>query len=117
MHMYGDRFYGGNGIVGAQVPMGAGVGLANQYLNNGAVSFAFYGDGAANQGQVRRERRCLGNSNRCLVLFECREDAQPPRIRTASSRVIKMGDSDRIKKRMMYTEQVDQAVVKMRAAR
>ena len=35
-----------------QVPVGAGVGLANQMLGNGGVSFAFYGDGAANQGQV-----------------------------------------------------------------
>jgi len=52
MHMYGERFFGGNGIVGAQVPVGAGIALAHQYLNNGGVSFTFYGDGAANQGQV-----------------------------------------------------------------
>jgi len=52
MHMYGDNFYGGNGIVGAQVPLGAGIGLANKYLDNKTVSIAAYGDGAANQGQV-----------------------------------------------------------------
>lgn len=54
MHMFSveKKFYGGHGIVGAQVPIGAGLGLANKYLDNGAVSLVFFGDGAANQGQV-----------------------------------------------------------------
>ena len=54
MHMFSveKNFYGGHGIVGAQVPIGAGLGFANKYLDNGAVSLAFFGDGAANQGQV-----------------------------------------------------------------
>ncbi len=54
MHMFSveKNFYGGHGIVGAQVPIGAGLGFANKYLDNGAVSVAFFGDGAANQGQV-----------------------------------------------------------------
>lgn len=54
MHMFSveKNFYGGHGIVGAQVPIGAGLGFANKYLENGAVSMAFFGDGAANQGQV-----------------------------------------------------------------
>ena len=53
---------GGNGIVGAQVPLGAGMALAAKYKTNGglargaagsdAVAFTLYGDGAANQGQV-----------------------------------------------------------------
>jgi len=54
MHMFSTekKFYGGHGIVGAQVPIGAGLGFANKYLGNGAVSLAFFGDGASNQGQV-----------------------------------------------------------------
>merc|ERR1719289_407987 len=52
MHMYTKNFYGGNGIVGAQIPLGAGIGFANKYLGNGKVNIALMGDGAANQGQV-----------------------------------------------------------------
>lgn len=54
MHMFSKEkeFYGGNGIVGAQVPIGAGLAFANQYRGNDNVSFAYFGDGASNQGQV-----------------------------------------------------------------
>ncbi|KAH8254498.1 hypothetical protein KR032_010442, partial [Drosophila birchii] len=52
MHMYCDNFYGGNGIVGAQVPIGAGVALAHKWREDGGVCITLYGDGAANQGQV-----------------------------------------------------------------
>jgi pyruvate dehydrogenase E1 component alpha subunit len=54
MHMFSTEkhFYGGHGIVGAQVPIGAGLALANKYTDNGNVSLAFFGDGASNQGQV-----------------------------------------------------------------
>ena len=54
MHMFSkDRhFYGGHGIVGAQVPLGAGLAFADKYLGNDNVTFTYFGDGAANQGQV-----------------------------------------------------------------
>ena len=52
MHMYARNFYGGNGIVGAQVPLGAGIAFAHKYKGDGGVNFALYGDGAAQQGQV-----------------------------------------------------------------
>jgi len=54
MHMFSaeKKFYGGHGIVGAQVPIGAGLAFANKYRGNDNVSFAYFGDGSANQGQV-----------------------------------------------------------------
>ena len=54
MHMFSTEhaFYGGHGIVGAQVPLGAGLAFAHQYNEDGGVSVAYFGDGAANQGQV-----------------------------------------------------------------
>ena len=54
MHMFSKekRFYGGHGIVGAQVPLGTGLAFANKYRGNDGVSFTYFGDGAANQGQV-----------------------------------------------------------------
>lgn len=52
MHMYGKEFYGGNGIVGAQVPIGAGIAFAHKYRGTDRVCVTLYGDGAANQGQV-----------------------------------------------------------------
>ena len=54
MHMFSKEkaFYGGHGIVGAQVSLGTGLGLANWYREDGKVSMTYFGDGAANQGQV-----------------------------------------------------------------
>ena len=46
------NFFGGHGIVGAQVPIGTGIAFANKYKNNKSVTFTFFGDGAVNQGQV-----------------------------------------------------------------
>lgn len=54
MHMFSkeQNFYGGHGIVGAQVPIGTGLGFANKYKGNDNISLVYFGDGAANQGQV-----------------------------------------------------------------
>jgi len=54
MHMFSTAagFYGGHGIVGAQVSLGTGLAFANRYRDNKKVSFTYFGDGAANQGQV-----------------------------------------------------------------
>jgi pyruvate dehydrogenase E1 component alpha subunit len=54
MHMFSKEkhFYGGHGIVGAQVPLGTGLAFANKYRDNGNVSLTYFGDGASNQGQV-----------------------------------------------------------------
>lgn len=54
MHMFSTehRFYGGHGIVGAQVSLGTGLAFGHKYSNDGGVAMAYFGDGAANQGQV-----------------------------------------------------------------
>ncbi|MFD1252164.1 MULTISPECIES: pyruvate dehydrogenase (acetyl-transferring) E1 component subunit alpha [Devosia] len=54
MHMFSNehRFYGGNGIVGAQASLGTGLAFASKYKGDGSVSITYFGDGAANQGQV-----------------------------------------------------------------
>ncbi|MGB7374565.1 pyruvate dehydrogenase (acetyl-transferring) E1 component subunit alpha [Pontixanthobacter sp.] len=54
MHMFSTehKFYGGHGIVGAQVALGGGLALAHQYKEDGGLCLAYFGDGAANQGQV-----------------------------------------------------------------
>src|SRR4051795_11927622 len=54
MHMFSmeKNFFGGHGIVAAQVSLGTGLALANRYRGNDSVSVAYFGDGAANQGQV-----------------------------------------------------------------
>jgi len=54
MHMFSTehKFYGGHGIVGAQVPLGGGLAFAHQYNGDGGICLAYFGDGAANQGQV-----------------------------------------------------------------
>jgi pyruvate dehydrogenase E1 component alpha subunit len=54
MHMFNreKRFFGGHGIVGAQVPIGTGLAFAHRYRKDGGVCVTYFGDGAANQGQV-----------------------------------------------------------------
>jgi pyruvate dehydrogenase E1 component alpha subunit len=54
MHMFSTShaFYGGHGIVGAQVSLGGGLAFAHKYRDDGGLCLAYFGDGAANQGQV-----------------------------------------------------------------
>lgn len=54
MHMFSREkgFFGGHGIVGAQVPIGTGLALAHKYNGDGGICVTYFGDGAANQGQV-----------------------------------------------------------------
>ena len=54
MHMFSTehRFYGGHGIVGAQVSLGTGLAFGHKYSGDGGICMAYFGDGAANQGQV-----------------------------------------------------------------
>ena len=54
MHMFSveHRFFGGHGIVGAQVPLGTGLAFSHKFKGDGGVALAYFGDGAANQGQV-----------------------------------------------------------------
>ncbi|MBT3535188.1 MAG: pyruvate dehydrogenase (acetyl-transferring) E1 component subunit alpha [Rhodospirillaceae bacterium] len=54
MHMFSreKNFFGGHGIVGAQVPIGAGLAFAHKYRGNGRISLTYFGDGSSNQGQV-----------------------------------------------------------------
>src|SRR3546814_2357734 len=54
MHMFSVEhgFYGGHGSVGAQVPLGTGLGFSHKYKDDGGICVTYFGDGAANQGQV-----------------------------------------------------------------
>jgi len=54
MHLFDleNHFYGGHGIVGASVPIGAGLAFADKYLGNNNITYCYFGDGAAHQGQV-----------------------------------------------------------------
>jgi pyruvate dehydrogenase E1 component alpha subunit len=54
MHMFSreKNFFGGHGIVGAMVPLGTGIAFANKYRKNDRICLTYFGDGAANQGQV-----------------------------------------------------------------
>jgi pyruvate dehydrogenase E1 component alpha subunit len=72
MHFFGvkERFYGGHGIVGAQIGTGAGLAFAEKYLGTDNVSLTFFGDGAARQGMLH-ETFNLAMTWKLPVIFIC----------------------------------------------
>jgi len=95
MHMYTNNFYGGNGIVGAQVPLGTGIAFGHKYKGDGGVCFALYGDGAANQGQVA-EAYNLAKLWELPVVFICENNhyamGTPTERHAGSTEFYKRGD-------------------------
>ncbi|SET83851.1 pyruvate dehydrogenase (acetyl-transferring) E1 component subunit alpha [Oceanicella actignis] len=88
MHMFSreKNFYGGHGIVGAQVPIGAGLAFANRYRGNDNVSFTYYGDGAANQGQIYEAMNMASLWKLpCIFIIENNQYAMGTRLDRASS--------------------------------
>lgn len=77
MHMFCKSFFGGNGIVGANVPLGTGIAFAQQYNDAGNVTINLYGDGAANQGQVFESFNMAKLWN-LPVIFGCESTCVPP---------------------------------------
>lgn len=75
MHMFAKGFYGGNGIVGAQVPVGAGLAFAHKYNDSKTATIILYGDGASNQGQVF-EAFNMAKLWNLPALFGC--ESEPP---------------------------------------
>lgn len=80
MHMFSTGFYGGNGIVGAQVPVGAGIAFANKYEDKQNVTLALYGDGASNQGQVF-EAFNMAKLWNLPIIFGCESMSYPTHLR------------------------------------
>lgn len=88
MHMFSSEknFYGGHGIVAAQVPLGAGLAFANWYRGNDNVSFAYFGDGAANQGQVYETMNMASLWKLpCIFVIENNQYAMGTSLQRASS--------------------------------
>lgn len=79
VHMYFKNMFGGNGIVGASVPVGTGIAFAQQYNETGRITVNLYGDGAANQGQVF-EAYNMAKLWNLPVLFGCESKFFCPRI-------------------------------------
>ena len=86
MHMFSTdkRFYGGHGIVGANVPLGAGLAFADKYMGNDRVTFTYFGDGAANQGQVYETYNMAELWDLPVVLIENNQYAMGTSVKRAT---------------------------------
>ncbi|KAI1941304.1 alpha subunit of pyruvate dehydrogenase [Ophidiomyces ophidiicola] len=89
MHMFAQGFYGGNGIVGAQVPVGAGLAFAQKYEGKQNTTICLYGDGASNQGQVF-EAFNMAKLWKLPVIFGCENNKYG--MGTAANRAAAMTD-------------------------
>jgi pyruvate dehydrogenase E1 component alpha subunit len=101
MHMFSveHRFYGGHGIVGAQVSLGAGLAFKHKYATDGGVCLAYFGDGAANQGQVYEAFNMASLWDLPIIfVIENNQYAMGTSVNRASSedQLFRRGDSFRI---------------------
>jgi pyruvate dehydrogenase E1 component alpha subunit len=87
MHMFSTehKFYGGHGIVGAQVSLGAGLAFAHKYREDGGVCMAYFGDGAANQGQVY-ETFNMAALWKLPIVFVVENNGTPWALRSSAAR-------------------------------
>jgi len=96
MHMFSreKKFYGGHGIVGAQIPIGAGLAFAHKYNNDGGLCATYFGDGAANQGQVYEAMNMASLWKLpCLFIIENNQYAMGTAVhRSAAGEFYKRGD-------------------------
>ncbi|MDG1003992.1 MAG: pyruvate dehydrogenase (acetyl-transferring) E1 component subunit alpha [Emcibacteraceae bacterium] len=127
MHMFSVEhgFYGGHGIVGAQVPIGAGLAFAHKYRKNDNVSVTYFGDGAVNQGQVYESFNMAKLWNLPVVfVIENNQYAMGTSIARSSSEVelFRRGESFKIKGECVdgmdvfaVREAAERAVAKCRA--